>query len=259
MKPIGWLLAVLSTVSWAAEPPTTVDLSFSGRALVYKGELSAAANRRLFALYERAHPKPDTLVITSAGGRFELGLALGEWVFRHGLAIEVPTQCNSACANYVFTAARQRTVGPSALIAFHGGMADTEDRIAQVMAQLSPERRQREQQAVRDFIRRGQADEAKLFKLIGIDPRITSYAYRPPFWPAVRKTESWTYSLAMFRRFGVTDIRVSQGERWFPRPANKAVLYIHGPDSFGCVPSGMALDVLDDCRGGPLQPPPADG
>ena len=106
------IIAMLGALlAGAAHAATSVTLSYSGDALVYDGELSAAANQRLFALYDAATVKPHTLVISSSGGAFNLGLALGEWVAQHRLRVHVPRYCNSACANYVFTAASQRELG----------------------------------------------------------------------------------------------------------------------------------------------------
>ena len=87
---------------------------------------------------DAATVKPVTLVISCAGGHFAHGLALGAWLHRQPLHLHVPAYCNSACANYVFTAAKSRELGDYAVVAFHGGMTDTADRRAQLQVQLAP-------------------------------------------------------------------------------------------------------------------------
>ncbi len=243
------LLASSLSLPASAEAVTTVTLSYSGRALIYDGELTAAANRRLFALYDAATVKPATLVISSAGGHFAHGLELGTWLHRQPLHLHVPSYCNSACANYVFTAAKSRELGDYAIVAFHGGMTDTADRRAQLQAQLAPGSPATAQARLERYLRDGQQRETRFFRDIGVDQRITSYAYQAPYRTALARYPSWTYSLAMLAQFGVRDIRVSSGERWFPRPARHGLLLIEAPGRFGCIAPSMAIDRLLDCAG----------
>jgi hypothetical protein len=60
------------------------------------------------------------LIITSGGGEVEAGIALGLWVYDHSLDIEVPEYCLSSCANYVFPAGRNKSIGAGAIVAWHG-------------------------------------------------------------------------------------------------------------------------------------------
>jgi len=59
-------------------------------------------------------------VINSGGGEVEAGIALGRWVFRQRLDVEVPGYCLSSCANYVFPAAGRKFIAPGAVVAWHG-------------------------------------------------------------------------------------------------------------------------------------------
>lgn len=229
---------------------TTVELSLSGRALIYSGELSAQANQRLYQLYEAVEPKPDTLVISSEGGNFEHGLALGEWVFRHRLRVSVPRYCNSSCANYVFTAASSRELGLYAIVAFHGGMMDTADRIGQLLYKYPSERREAQRQRIALLVRDKQQRETAFFRQIGVDQRITSYGYLPAYRSGLQRYAVWSYSLPMLAYFGVGNIRVATDDKWFPRPSNHGLMLISAPGEFACVPPGMAIDRLIDCRDG---------
>jgi len=230
----------------AARGETSVTISYTGEALVYDGELSAAANQRLFALYDAATVKPHTLVISSSGGAFNLGLALGEWVAQHRLRVHVPRYCNSACANYVFTAASHRELGYHALLAFHGGMDEAHRQRAVYLAHYPAERQAEAQQRFAAEVKEARQRELAFFARIGVDPQITSYGYRH-FARIMQRYNAWSYSLPMLSRFGVGPITISQGERWLPRPANDSLLMIVSPQRYGCLPAGRVTDLLYDC------------
>jgi hypothetical protein len=53
-------------------------------------------------------------------GEVEAGIALGLWVFEHGLNIDIPEYCLSSCANYVFPAGQKKSIGAGAIVAWHG-------------------------------------------------------------------------------------------------------------------------------------------
>ena len=65
--------------------------------LVYRGSLSSEANKRVFELYDKAIVKPQLLRITSEGGDVNLGMDLGEWIFRNQLDVEIVDHCFSSC------------------------------------------------------------------------------------------------------------------------------------------------------------------
>ncbi|WP_174875531.1 hypothetical protein [Vogesella oryzae] len=248
MKYLLSLLAMLLPA--VAMALTTVELSLSGQALIYTGELSAQANQRLYQLYEAVEPKPDTLVISSPGGNFEHGLALGEWVFRHRLKVSVPRYCNSSCANYVFTAATSRELGLYAIVAFHGGMMDTADRIGQMLYKYPVARRDAQRRRIEALVSDKQRRETAFFRQIGVDQRITSYGYQPAYRSGVQRYAVWSYSLPMLAYFGVDNVRVMTDDKWFPRPVNHGLMLISAPGEFACIPPGMAIDRLIDCRDG---------
>ena len=60
--------------------------------------------------------------ITSAGGDASAGMAIGRLVRSRNLGVKVPKFCVSACAQYIFLAARDREVAQGALVLFHRNM-----------------------------------------------------------------------------------------------------------------------------------------
>lgn len=60
-----------------------------------------------------------TLRITSGGGYPVPAMVIGNLVYDNGIALVVDGHCMSACASFIFMAARDRTVGDLGLVAFH--------------------------------------------------------------------------------------------------------------------------------------------
>jgi hypothetical protein len=102
---------------WIANP-ASADIALTGEAAYYSGPISAELNQQFFATVKGKTIK--RLIITSSGGEVEAGIALGLWVFGHGLDIDVPEYCLSSCANYVFPAGQKKSIGAGAIVAWHG-------------------------------------------------------------------------------------------------------------------------------------------
>lgn len=60
------------------------------------------------------------LRLTSSGGEVEAAIRLAGWIYTNKIDIEVVDYCLSSCANYLFTAAFQKTILPGAVVAWHG-------------------------------------------------------------------------------------------------------------------------------------------
>jgi len=170
--------------------------------VVYQGEISADANRRFFA--EVAQCRPRQLVIDSPGGEVEAGIALGRWVFDLGLDLVVDGECLSSCANYVFTAARRKTVLAGSVVGWHGNyhhLAATglwRDEVGTRAARTGEDEATAEQ-AVRAQVEHLVALERAFFAAIGVDEQICWIAKRPPY----SVPNYYTLSAADMARFGV--------------------------------------------------------
>ena len=73
---VAWVaLMAAGLTAFAAD----VEIDTENR-LIYKGDITAAANSQARELYNRATNPPERLVITSNGGPVLDGLELAEWV-----------------------------------------------------------------------------------------------------------------------------------------------------------------------------------
>jgi hypothetical protein len=110
-----------------------------GKRITFDGTITHEAVQRFKALLT---PAVSELDITSFGGVTLAGIALGELVHAANLDITVPRYCSSACAQYVFPAARHKRIEKGALLGWHGSVGATLAEVwplAQTQLNMSPE------------------------------------------------------------------------------------------------------------------------
>ena len=95
-----------------------ITVKRKGNTVIYRGRLTKDG---LKAMRDAGLGHPiTTLLIDSAGGEIVVGMDFGKWVYERGLNVVVDRACLSSCANYVFTAARNKEIQPGAVVAWHG-------------------------------------------------------------------------------------------------------------------------------------------
>ena len=172
---------------------------------VYQGEITRERNRDIF---QKAASRPlMRLRITSPGGSVEAGIELGLWVKDLGLDVEIEGHCLSSCANYVFPAARHKTIRDGAVVAWHGNYlhlwetGQWVDDVAPRMArygedEITARRRAREEAQRLARLERG------FFAGIGVDEAICRIGKLPPF----SVPDYYFLSVADMARFGVDNV-----------------------------------------------------
>jgi len=217
---ISGLLVAALLVPAAAWADTDTLVYLQKEEIAYVGELSAAANKQVIEVYERADPKPKWLAIRSGGGEIGVGMALGEWIADHNLGVRVLEYCLSSCANYVFTAAHKRVVSNFAVIGYHGG-ANSATFANELPPSASSEERLASSDALDAYIAKVAPREHLFFDKLGINPRIVLLGQ----FPEVEKVMGvdsrsdvacWTYSLTGFHLLGIDNIEVVNGP-WVPK------------------------------------------
>jgi hypothetical protein len=95
-----------------------ITVERDGDTVIYRGSLTKDG---LKAMRKAGLNPPATkLLIDSIGGEIVVGMDFGTWVFERDLDVVVDRACLSSCANYVFTAARNKKIQPGAVVAWHG-------------------------------------------------------------------------------------------------------------------------------------------
>jgi len=176
----------------------------------YRGAISAEKNRRFFEAH--AGLPIARLLITSGGGEVEAAVELAEWVFAHGIDVEVEDYCLSSCANYVFPAARARRIREGAVVAWHGNYTHLlqtglwRDDIAP-RAERTGEDKATAEAEVKGLTDRLAALERAFFEKIGVDQYLCWIGKMPPY----SVPNYYFLSVEDMARFGVTRVTAPPG------------------------------------------------
>lgn len=154
-----------------------------GDTVIYRGRLTEDG---LDALRNAGgDPQVTTLLIESAGGEIVVGMDFGNWVVERELNVVIDRACLSSCANYVFTAGRNKEIRPGAVVAWHGsakqpGLLEqlhqfVEEDIAS--RELSPRQQRRELKRARranvKYMTGAIRKQDQFFYRIGVDEYVT--------------------------------------------------------------------------------------
>ena len=188
----------------ATAVPADTRVSREGDAILYEGYLSAEANAAARSLHDAGVKR---LVIDSRGGEINQGMDLGDWVFAHGLDVEIGSECLSSCANYVFPAGKQKLLGASSQLAWHGGAFQDS---ASMLHNLSAE----EAAAYAAYIGPARERETAYFARLGVDPRSTIEGQRPEYARHAH-CAGWRYGLDAMAQLGIRNVHVTAAS-WQP-------------------------------------------
>lgn len=220
--------------------------------LHYKGKITAEKFQRLKAVYAGARIAPTLLQIDSGGGKGHIGLALGEWIQQHSLDVYVEKMCFSSCANFVFTAGRNKYLSGNAILGWHGGFNQANVKEKAIQALEEDFRRDHEEISQPDVDYEGGAHisgkdskdtacpfddddievaksqvveclhqlskaETLFYKQLGIDPNLPYYGQRGQYQSLYlsRQYSGFYYSLEDLEKMQVKNIFLKSGS-WRP-------------------------------------------
>jgi hypothetical protein len=186
------LLFAAAACAHAQVPSARVAVS--GDAVTFRGRIDEASVARF--LESLQDPGIRRLVITSPGGDVASALEMAQAVFERALDIEVPDECLSSCANYIFPAGRRKLLGHPRAVGWHGNMTHV-----LYLAQTGQESwGEGQMQAAYELARREQA----LFARLGVDGFVCWFGKIAPY-----DIDAY-YSLTPedMARFGITDVAV---------------------------------------------------
>ncbi|MBA3988315.1 hypothetical protein [Aliidiomarina maris] len=146
-------------------------------------------------------------------------MQLGYFIHRRELDLVVEEYCLSVCANYLFTAARQKYLAPESIVAFSGG-ALSSSWTQQHQGLLIPGVRFVAEQYMDAFLRR----EIRFFDRIAVDQTVTAYGYTEASGCTETAHQGFYYSIPELLRFGIGDIE--------PIRSNWRDAFNHYPEQF---------------------------
>jgi|GEM_PF-3227275 hypothetical protein len=207
---LAWMCCICPWLALAAGPPEVVDWSpwharpvlvAQDNVIDFQGPIHADSARAILALLTQG--RFDTLRIQSTDGDLFAARSLGQAVFEHQIHVVVSGPCVELCANYVFTAGRQRSIEERGFVLFRAH-ADFQNCVAQI-ERLSALQRQAGDAAL-------SADEQRMlttgtrwlrlntdyFSRMGVDASLLSVGYQ-----AGHPVSEWILSPQHMARLGM--------------------------------------------------------
>lgn len=89
-----------------------------GNAITIKGDITKSLYEKVSKYLAEGNIK--RIIINSNGGDIDAGISIGHLIYKYNLDIEVFDRCISSCANYLFTAAVNKTIRDGAAVIWHG-------------------------------------------------------------------------------------------------------------------------------------------
>lgn len=223
--------AVLSGCSARSEPTNpSASVKITEQELEIRGfidESTIAQIRALQSNYDftriRVHVEDGDPLAT---------MQLGYFIYRRELDLVVDTACLGACANYLFTAAKTKYLGPESIVAWSGG-AMSSSWTQQNQRYLVPGARFVAEQYMDAFLRR----EIRYFERIGVAQAVTHYGYEEASGCPLG-SRGFYYTVPELLRFGIADIQLAHGD-W-------RTAFDHYPDTFCQVNLSREIDVISN-------------
>lgn len=220
-------LSFFSAACASKPAPTTIspketELYSTNNSVVFRGAITKNSAADLLTLLESSHL--NTLVVTSGGGDVMPAIDIAHYLHKHKINLVIDTLCFSSCANYLLPAANTVTVGPGAILGWHGGAESDYNRW---------------DSKLKEFVTQWRTEERNLYTELGVCWQISTYG-QTHINPLLQYTaDGWTWSEASYKKLGIDHIEFDKGEPDKPAPHLPKVipLSFEGP----CLPYQNAL------------------
>ena len=216
------------------------EISINGLTLVYNGIIDQPSYNHFRRIVAASDGLIETVQIRSNGGDVSFGLKMGEWIFEQGLDVVVDGYCFSACANYIFTAGRNKEIRDGSVVGWHGSNLTSEFVAMDLGITLEEQLKAEFDASIKDapfklessthyealfgqykrsFLR--QADEeGKFLGKIGVKPELLTYGFLSENHEAMHAEDNrhfslWTFSIEDMERFGVSNVSY-EGDGEYP-------------------------------------------
>ncbi|NIG21300.1 hypothetical protein F3J37_21750 [Pantoea sp. Al-1710] len=205
----------LPDASVLSDPP---DIYIKGGIIYYNGKITDTSYSEFLRLAKKS--PINTVSINSIGGDARNALAIGDYIYKNGISVDVRSVCASACANYIFPAGKKKYLGNDSYLLWHGGINGPEREI-----KISGSITKSDFFSLRE-IKELQKDDVEFYRRIGVGnklsfcPQLNSdYRYRFP--------EKWfSYTPADMKKFGITNIHyANSSSQWVISMRKKHVIF----------------------------------
>ena len=221
------------------EQAPQATFAIAGSTVVVEGDMDIGFYERFLAVVRGREDEITTLRVNSGGGVTDEGRKLGAWIFARNVDVVVDGLCFSSCANYIFTAGRNKTILAGSIVGWHGSEQQDEHiarglgiTVAELLAKEydrsaaewgetpSPEGRKQFVQAVLSSRPTAVAEEQAFLEKISVSVDALVYGFLPDqfedyYVNAPDHIDGWTFSIADMARFGIDNVTYA-GEGDYP-------------------------------------------
>lgn len=153
--------------------------------------------------------------VASEGGELLASIRLAKWIRLKNLNVRVRVMCNSACANYVFIAGREKIIENGASVAWHGDaeQMDFREMVASyrklVVTQNDGGKLTRAEVAhLKEHKMRfvglvkAQHAQSDFYQSVGVDPRMGRFGQEPISYPS----DGWTFTVRAMKLLRINNV-----------------------------------------------------
>ncbi len=212
------------------EEPPPATFSIEGSTVVIVGPLDIGFYERFLSAVRDREDEITTLRINSGGGITDEGIKLGAWMAERNIDVVVDQLCFSSCANYIFTAGRNKTIMADSIVGWHGS-EQQDEHIARGLGITVEELHAREydehasewgetptQEGRENFVefvltRRPTAvgEEQAFLEKVGVSVDALVYGFLPDqfedyYANASPQTTGWTFPIEDMASFGIDNV-----------------------------------------------------
>lgn len=224
-------------IIWYEPNPATITVE--GSTIIFYGDIEDSTYRDFLVAVRGKEDQITAIRINSAGGITDQGMMIGEWIFDHEIDVIVDELCFSSCANYIFTAGKNKIIEEDAIVGWHGseqqdlfiaaGLGFTMrefhawnyDKDKEFGGPLTPQESKAEY--VENMLEFDQfelaSDEPEFLEKIGVNLYVMVYGFLTDQidYYLNEQTEfgGWTFSIEDMAKFGVDNVTY-EGEGEYP-------------------------------------------
>ena len=229
-------------IIWYDPIPATITVEDS--TIIFVGDIELETYRDFLDAVRGKENQITTIRVNSPGGITDQGILIGQWIFDHEIDVIVEEQCFSSCANYVFTAGKNKIIEKDAIVGWHGseqqepfiaaglGLTMRElhvrnyDRRKEFGGPLTPN--ESKEEYVENMLKYDEYervdDESEFLEKIGVNLYLMVYGFLPDQFDyyMTEQTEfgGWTFSIEDMAKFGVHNVTYEGEGRY---PSEKAI------------------------------------
>ncbi len=107
-------------IIWYDEFEDSATITVEGSMIIFEGGIGPKTDRDFFDAVNGKEDQINSIRINSGGGITDEAMKIGLWIFDHELDVIVDELCFSSCANYIFTAGKNKIIEKDAIVGWHG-------------------------------------------------------------------------------------------------------------------------------------------